>query len=145
MEESSGGYGKESEDGEVAEEENVNSGVRDISKFPACMNDNDCELLKEADYKCFQYMCYPWNTTAIVRPFRSCRRRSDCLNLREEEGGDGEDGDCFRKIRQILQNQTIDKTKTRSFKVQQFYSWNVKTRQKMFWKMRLNLNNTERF
>ena len=29
-------------------------------------------------------------------PFRSCKRRSDCGQLREEEGGDGGDGDCYR-------------------------------------------------
>ena len=29
-------------------------------------------------------------------PFRSCKRRSDCDELGEEEGGDGSDGDCYR-------------------------------------------------
>ena len=81
--------------------ESVKTGVRDLSKFPACMNDEDCtKVPKEGgEYKCFQYMCYPWSTTP--KPFRSCRRKSDCLSLQEHEGGDGSDGDCYRKLTNI--------------------------------------------
>ena len=31
--------------------------LRNISAFPVCIADNDCQ----DDFKCFQYMCYPWN------------------------------------------------------------------------------------
>lgn len=41
-------------------------------------------------------MCYPWNRPEVKSPFRSCKRRSDCEKLKEEEGGDGGNGDCFR-------------------------------------------------
>ena len=30
--------------------------LRNITIFPACISDNDCN----EGYKCFQYMCYPW-------------------------------------------------------------------------------------
>ena len=70
--------------------------IRDISQFPACIDDSDCEpvsLSQGTDYRCFQYMCYPW--AAGAGPFRSCKRNSDCALLSEEEGGTGEDGACF--------------------------------------------------
>ena len=73
--------------------------LRDPSVFPVCVTDDDCETMAEElglDYKCFQYMCYPWNKGGDEAPFRSCKRRSDCTQLTLEEGGDGEDGDCFR-------------------------------------------------
>ena len=41
-------------------------------------------------------MCYPWNREGEGAPFRSCKRRSDCGSLSKEEGGSGEDGECFR-------------------------------------------------
>ena len=46
------------------------------------------------NYRCFQYMCYPWSKGSST--FRSCKRRSDCQGLEEEEAGNGEDGDCYR-------------------------------------------------
>ena len=72
---------------------------RDIAEFPVCVTDDDCEeITKEegTDYRCFQYMCYPWGHDVMDRKFRSCKRRSDCQSLLEDEGGDGEDGDCYR-------------------------------------------------
>ena len=30
-----------------------------IPRFPACVTDMDCKA--EEGYKCFQYMCFPWN------------------------------------------------------------------------------------
>lgn len=73
--------------------------VRDLDKYPVCVTDTDCDSIsaREGDsYKCFQYMCYPWNSDSKAQPFRSCKRRSDCKDLRQEEGGDGGNGDCFR-------------------------------------------------
>ena len=72
---------------------------RDILEFPVCVTDEDCEQTSVNtghDHRCFQYMCYPWNKAGGGRPFRSCKRRSDCHELMEEEGGDGMDGDCYR-------------------------------------------------
>lgn len=66
--------------------------LRNITTFPACISDTDCQ----PDFKCFQYMCFPWSSHRIHSPFRSCKRRSDCQLLGEEEGGDGGDGDCYR-------------------------------------------------
>ena len=38
--------------------------LRNITIFPACIADDDCHKYFSADkvqeYKCFQYMCYPW-------------------------------------------------------------------------------------
>ena len=73
--------------------------VRDVDKFPVCVTDSDCDSISDRQgesYKCFQYMCYPWNSPSLAHPFRTCKRRSDCKDLREEEGGDGGNGDCFR-------------------------------------------------
>merc|ERR1711892_1172662 len=73
--------------------------LRDPKVFPVCVTDEDCDGMTNEhgdDYKCFQYMCYPWNKKGEGAPFRGCKRRSDCSGLTEEEGGDGEDGDCFR-------------------------------------------------
>lgn len=73
--------------------------VRDIVKFPVCVTDDDCDNIsdkKHESYKCFQYMCYPWNNKAQGQPFRTCKRRSDCKALSSAEGGDGGNGDCFR-------------------------------------------------
>ena len=73
--------------------------VRDVVKFPVCVTDSDCDSISDRQgesYKCFQYMCYPWNTPSLAHPFRTCKRRSDCKDLSEEEGGDGGNGDCFR-------------------------------------------------
>ena len=70
---------------------------RNITAHPACVNDGDCAVLSSGrgeDYRCFQYMCYPWRTTDTA--FRHCRRTSDCRRLQEAEGGLGEDGACWR-------------------------------------------------
>ena len=75
------------------------SSLRDPTVFPVCVTDEDCvDMTRQhgADYKCFQYMCYPWNKGGEEAPFRSCKRRSDCSQLTQEEGGNGDDGDCFR-------------------------------------------------
>ena len=72
---------------------------RDILEFPVCVTDEDCEEISMdsgSDYRCFQYMCYPWGRGVEGGPFRSCKKRSDCHGLVEEEGGDGMDGDCYR-------------------------------------------------
>merc|ERR1712212_562835 len=73
--------------------------LRDPAVFPVCVTDEDCEDMTNQhgfNYKCFQYMCYPWNKEGDDAPFRSCKRRSDCGALTKEEGGSGDDGECFR-------------------------------------------------
>jgi len=62
--------------------------LRNTSLYPACMEDTDCEN----DRRCFQYMCYPWQTST---GFRWCSKREDCAALLPEEGGDHRDGSCF--------------------------------------------------
>ena len=67
---------------------------RDIAEFGVCVTDEDCAVVtreRGADYRCFQYMCYPWGSGVGggQAVFRSCKRRSECQELREEEGGDG--------------------------------------------------------
>ena len=38
---------------------NTTVGVtRDMAAFPACITDTDCR--EEEGFKCFQYMCFPW-------------------------------------------------------------------------------------
>ena len=73
---------------------------RDILAYPVCVTDEDCEDISMdtgADHRCFQYMCYPWaGGRGEQQPFRSCKKRSDCHGLMETEGGDGDDGDCYR-------------------------------------------------
>merc|ERR1711962_323257 len=71
-------------------------GLRDLTKFPACVTDQDCKA--EDGYKCFQYMCYPWNRSSREHKgaFRSCSKSSDCNALEPEEGGDGKNADCYR-------------------------------------------------
>ena len=74
------------------------SSLRDLNKFPSCVTDEDCELIEDnenSEYRCFQYMCYPW---AKKGPFRSCQRKHDCKDLTPEEGGNGERVDCFRHL-----------------------------------------------
>lgn len=63
--------------------------LRNTSTYPACVEDNDCAN----DRRCFQYMCYPWQTST---GFRWCSKRSDCAALLPEEGGDHRDGNCFK-------------------------------------------------
>ena len=70
-----------------------------LAKFPVCVTDDDCTDLSEqgdADYRCFQYRCFPWDDQELQGEFRSCKTRKECLDLGEEEGGDGDDGECFR-------------------------------------------------
>ena len=72
-------------------------GTRDLSVFPPCLTDSDCSPVSEAraaDYKCFQYMCFPWAKAG--GSWRSCVRDSECGGLAEKEGGDGGQGDCYR-------------------------------------------------
>ena len=82
----------------VRGQENVTS-IRDIERFPVCVTDEDCDDIsdkKHVSYKCFQYMCFPWKSPSEAKPFRSCKRRSDCKGLSAAEGGVGRDGDCYR-------------------------------------------------
>lgn len=62
-------------------------GLRDIGLFPVCMTDKDCILVSNTqtrqnmapDYRCFQYMCYPWNWPwKEQRPFRKCKGNIEC-------------------------------------------------------------------
>jgi len=83
------------------EEENVESSIsiRDLEDYPSCVTDEDChDISKETtkDYRCFQYMCYPWNDPELRGDFRQCQTKENCRGLTEEEGGDGGDGICFR-------------------------------------------------
>ena len=82
----------------VRGQNNVTS-IRDIERFPVCVTDEDCDDMsdkKHVNYKCFQYMCFPWQSSIEAKPFRSCKRRSDCKGLSATEGGVGGDGDCYR-------------------------------------------------
>ena len=67
--EGSGGGVEGSAEGSVdieleEEEEEDFPRLRNITIFPACIADDDCHKYFSADkvqeYKCFQYMCYPW-------------------------------------------------------------------------------------
>jgi len=91
------------------------SSLRDLNKFPACVTDEDCELIEDnenSEYRCFQYMCYPW---AKKGPFRSCQRKHDCKDLTPEEGANGERVDCFRHLdrRRVLRGICLVKSKTK--------------------------------
>ena len=80
-------------------EAGTGTAMRDVSEYPACVTDEDCLTVSEErqeDYKCFQYMCYPWKRGKRDGAFRTCKRRSDCQHLLLEEGGNEEDGDCYR-------------------------------------------------
>ena len=82
----------------VRGQNNITS-IRDIDRFPVCVTDEDCDDIsdkKHVSYKCFQYMCFPWNSSSETKPFRRCKRRSDCKGLSAAEGGVGGDGDCYR-------------------------------------------------
>lgn len=65
------------------------SALRNISVYPPCATDGDCAT----DHKCMQYMCYPWKTST---GFRWCSKDDDCESLMRREGGDGNNGLCFR-------------------------------------------------
>ena len=70
---------------------------RDISVFPVCAKDEDCQDIQTKtglEHRCFMYMCFPWKNNP--GPFRSCKSDSECVALTEREGGDGGDGECFR-------------------------------------------------
>ena len=72
---------------------------KDLARFPVCLTDDDCRYMTEggdADYKCFQYRCFPWNDPEVQGDFRSCKVKEDCLELGVEEEGDGSDGVCFK-------------------------------------------------
>ena len=71
----------------------------DASLFPVCLTDEDCDDISQraaADYRCFQYRCFPWDQQELQGGLRNCIKKEDCRKLRREEGGDGEDGECFR-------------------------------------------------
>ena len=45
--------------------------IRNVTLYPPCWSDEDCTQISEVtdmDYKCLQYMCYPWQ--AKDGPFR---------------------------------------------------------------------------
>ena len=70
-----------------------------VAQFPVCVADDDCRDISEqadGDYRCFQYRCFPWNDQELQGKFKSCKKRSDCVQLGVVEGGDGGDGECFR-------------------------------------------------
>ena len=59
----------------------VTSGSRNLTNFPACVSDIDCQpvsLQRSADFKCFQFMCFPWNEPSLQAPYTTCQRTSDC-------------------------------------------------------------------
>ena len=61
---------------------------RNITLYPACVDDQDCDdvsIRKQAEHRCFQYMCYPTQSTSDA-DFTDCRRSSDCAV----------DEECFR-------------------------------------------------
>lgn len=62
---------------------------RDLETFPVCLTDSDCSDIssrESEDFRCFQYMCFPWKSKAFDLPFNRCQRRSECL----------ETEDCYR-------------------------------------------------
>ena len=85
---------------------------RNISLYPVCAEDEDCIDITERsgeEHRCFMYMCFPWNNNQ--GPFRSCKRRSTCVQLSESEGGDGGDGECYRhhSRRNVLKGICVQK------------------------------------
>ena len=63
--------------------------VRDLDKFPVCLTDNDCLKVSGAsgeDYRCFQYMCFPWKSDTKSLPFKTCKKSTDCSDTE----------DCYR-------------------------------------------------
>ena len=64
--------------------------TRNLTTFPACVTDIDCESVSlelSADFKCFQFMCFPWNNPDLQSPYKTCQKNSDCNSLEME---------CFR-------------------------------------------------
>lgn len=79
--------------------------VRNINDYPVCVVDEDCGEIsqrKGVNYRCFQYMCYPWDSRELGGSFTSCKRRADC--------GEGED--CFRhqNRRNVYSGICLDKS-----------------------------------
>jgi len=67
--------------------------MRNLDDYPVCLIDEDCHEVgdkKGKEYRCFQYMCYPWQEEE-EEDFMKCQVKEDCKGMRT-----GEDGDCFR-------------------------------------------------
>merc|ERR1712130_591672 len=63
--------------------------TRNMTLFPPCMDDDNCEEIskqKNADFQCFQYMCFPWDNDDLTDGFNTCRDSTDCKKSEE----------CFR-------------------------------------------------
>ena len=80
---------------------------RNLTNFPACVTDIDCESVsieRSADFKCFQFMCFPWNQPDLQAPYTSCQRKSDCNSSGETE--------CLRHQdrRNVLRGICLDKS-----------------------------------
>ena len=57
------------------------SHTRNLTAFPACVADIDCEAIsieRSEHFKCFQFMCFPWNNEKLQSPYKSCQKKSDC-------------------------------------------------------------------
>jgi len=79
---------------------------RNMTNFPACVTDIDCESVsieRSADFKCFQFMCFPWNHPELQPPYTSCQKNSDCNSSPETE--------CLRHQdrRNVLRGICLDK------------------------------------
>merc|ERR1711892_1258859 len=77
-------------------------GVRDSQLIPPCMDDGDCEKIskeKETDFRCFQYMCFPWNNSSMHNGFFTCRKDKDC--------GEEEEYACIRMRMRSVPNTLI--------------------------------------
>lgn len=64
----------------------VGGTMRNLKLYPVCVSDKDCEIVSKTfreDYRCFQYMCYPWRWPwkAAERPFRKCHGDKDCTKI----------------------------------------------------------------
>merc|ERR1712130_710063 len=68
------------------------------------MDDDNCEEIskqKNADFQCFQYMCFPWDNDKLTDGYNTCRDSTDC---KESE-------DCFRhwNARKVNKGICLDK------------------------------------
>jgi len=82
------------------------SATRNLTTFPACVTDIDCESVsvdRSADFKCFQFMCFPWNSPDLQWPYKTCQKNSDCNSTEME---------CFRHQdrRNVLHGICLDKS-----------------------------------
>jgi hypothetical protein len=74
--------------------------LNDTKKYPACIDDTDCiktHRLKDDDYACFQYFCYPWKNKD--GPLKLCQRDKDCASGTRGAGGGGrqvQQAECVR-------------------------------------------------